>query len=205
MPSNTFFRGNRGIHNFFPIRIVESAWHFFSRSTGGMKIILVWVLSIILWLFFPWFQIADKNHGAFSLICGWIGWWISLLLVILCVQIFSYDLSQRIQKNWNFSIDKKNFFIRIWGVILLLSIVICTSLTGAARSIGKVDVLGDYSGMVFMMIGGFLVYLWGIIIKKSEEKTTYKNVFIQWVETENYENYKKILGESAEENMSLPI
>lgn len=210
MSPYSLFRSNRGIHHFYPILVIENTWKFFSRATGGMKIVLIGTICVILGLFFPWFQVVDNNlgsdnYGPFSLICGGVGWWISLFLVVLIIQIFSYDFSQKIQKNWNFSIDQKNFFSRMGWLILLLSIIICTSLTGAARTIGKVSMVEDFSWLVLTIIGGLLIYIGGIIIKKTEEKISYKSVFIQGVENEHHENYKKILGESQEGNMKLPI
>lgn len=70
MSPYTPFRSRRGIHHFFVVRMLENIWFFFSKSTWGMKIVLVGTVSIFAGLFFPWIRIGDATHlGAFSLLC----------------------------------------------------------------------------------------------------------------------------------------
>ena len=99
MSPYTPFRTRRGIHHFLPVRILENLWFFFSKSSWGMKIVLVWVACVLFGLFFPWIQIGETTHlGAFSLLCGGIGWWILILMIVLFIHFFSYDFSQKVQK-----------------------------------------------------------------------------------------------------------
>ena len=61
------------------------------------------------------------------------------------------------------------------------------------------------SGLVLTLLGGLLLVVGGIIVRKTEEKQSYKHVFVQGVENEDHDSYKKILWETSEENMKLPI
>ncbi len=54
-------------------------------------------------------------------------------------------------------------------------------------------------------MGGLLLVLGGIVVRKKEQKDAYKHVFVQGVENEDTDSYKKILGETEEGNMKLPI
>ena len=56
-----------------------------------------------------------------------------------------------------------------------------------------------------MILGWILLCVWGMIVRRTEAKQSYKHVFVQGVENEDHESYKKILGETDDENMKLPI
>lgn len=207
MSAYTPFRTRRGIHHFLPIRILENLWFFFSKSSWGMKIVLVGMLSIFAGLFFPWIQIGDTTYlGAFSLLCGGLGWWISILMVVLFIHFFSYDFSQKVQKNWYINLDPKFLYVRIGTVIILMTIIVSISLIGAARTInGDIHMTTNISGLVLTLLGGIFLCAGGIVVRRTEEKAVYKHVFVQGVENEDHEHYKKILGETEEGNMKLPI
>jgi hypothetical protein len=161
MSPYTPFRTRRGIHHFLPVRILENLWFFFSKSSWGMKIVLVGVLCILFGLFFPWIQIGETTHlGAFSLLCGGIGWWIALLLIVLFIHLFSYDFSQKVQKNLHMSLDPRHIYVRIGGMIIMMTIIVSISLTGAARTInGDISMTTDISGLVLTLLGGIFLVL----------------------------------------------
>lgn len=195
MSPYTPFRTRRGIHHFFPVRILENLWFFFSKSSWGMKIVLVGVLSIFSGLFFPWIQIGETTSlGAFSLLCGGIGWWVSILMIFLLIHLFSYDFSQKVQKNWHVSMDPRDLYVRIGSIIILMTVMVSISLTGAARTInGDITMTTDISGLVLTLLGGIFLCVGGVVVRRTEEKEAYKHVFVQGVENEDHESYKKIL------------
>gem|GEM_PF-1001780 len=159
MSPYTPFRTRRGIHHILPVRLIENLWFFFSKSPWGMKIVLVGIVSVFLGLFFPWIQIGDTSHlGAFSLLCGGIGWWISALIIMICIHLFSYDFGQKIQKNWHLSMDSKHLYIRTGSIIILMTLIVSISLTGAARTInGDIRMTTEISGLVLTLLGGIFL------------------------------------------------
>lgn len=207
MSPYTPFRTRRGIHHFLPIRIWENIWFFFSKSSWGMKIVLIGVVSVFAGLFSPWVRIGDTTYiGAFSFLCGGIGWWISILMLSILAHLFSYDLCQRIQKSWHINLDPKFLYVRIGSIIILMTVIISISLTGSARNINPdISMTIDISWLVLTLMGGILLCLWGYAVRKKEEKETYKHVFVQGIENEDTDSYKKILGWTEEWNMKLPI
>ena len=207
MSPYTPFRSRRGIHHFLPIRLLENIWFFFSKSSWGMKIVIVGIVSVFAGLFFPWIRIGETTHlGAFSLLCGGVGWWISILMLGILIHLFSYDMSQKIQKSWHINLDPKILYVRIGGFILLMTLIVSISLTGAARTVNQdISMTIDVSGLVLTMMGAILLVLWGVVVRRKEEKDAYKHVFVQGVENEDTDSYKKILGETEEGNMKLPI
>ena len=87
-----------------------------------------------------------------------------------------------------------------------MTLIVSISLTGAARTInGDIRMTTEISGLVLTLLGGIFLCIWGIVVKRTEEKESYKHVFVQGIENEDHESYKKILGESEEGNMKLPI
>ncbi len=87
-----------------------------------------------------------------------------------------------------------------------MTILVSLSLTWAARSINsEIRMTTEISGLVLTLLGGILLCIGWYITRTLEEKQSYKHVFVQWVESEDQESYKKILGESEDENMKLPI
>lgn len=79
-----------------------------------MKIVLTGVVSIFAGLFFPWIQIGETTYmGAFSLLCGGVGWWITILMLGVLIQLFSYDMSHKIQKSWHINLDPKILYVRV--------------------------------------------------------------------------------------------
>ncbi|MCB9807093.1 hypothetical protein H6768_04375 [Candidatus Peribacteria bacterium] len=112
-----------------------------------MKIVLVGAVSVFAGLFFPWIQIGETTHlGAFSLLCGGIGWWISILMIILCIHLFSYDFSQKVQKSWHVNLDPKHLYFRLGALIILMTIIVSITLTGAARTVnGDISMTTDVS------------------------------------------------------------
>jgi hypothetical protein len=207
MSPYTPFRSRRGIHHFLPIRVLENIWFFFSKSSWGMKIVIMGIASVFAGLFFPWIQIGETTHlGAFSLLCGAVGWWISILMLGILIHFFSYDLSQKIQKSWHINLDPRILFVRVGSIIVLMTLIVSISLTGAARTVNQdISMTIDVSGLVLTLMGGILLVLGGIVVRRKEEKDAYKHVFVQGVENEDTDSYKKILGETEEGNMKLPI
>lgn len=201
------FRTRRGIHHFLPVRILENIWFFFMKSSWGLKVVILWIVCITLWLFSPWIEIGPTSSiGAFSLLCGGIGWWLSILLVVLVVRIISYDLTQKIQKSWHIHLGSEHLFVRLGWLVMLMTIIVSICLTGAARSINSdIRMTTEISGLVLTLLGGLLVCVGGIIVRRTEEKQSYKHVFVQGVENEDHEHYKKILWDTEEWNMKLPI
>lgn len=63
----------------------------------------------------------------------------------------------------------------------------------------------EMSGLVLTLLGWLLLFIGGIIVRRTELKQSYKHVFVQGVENEDHESYKKILWDTEEENMKLPI
>lgn len=172
-----------------------------------MKIVLTGVISIFVGLFFPWIQIGETTHlGAFSLLCGGVGWWISILMIGVLTQLFSYDMSQKIQKSWHINLDPKILYVRAWAIILVMTLIISVSLTGAARTVNQdISMTLNISGLVLTLMGALLLCIGGVVVRKKEEKDAYKHVFVQGVENEDTDSYKKILWETEEGNMKLPI
>lgn len=195
MSPYTPFRSRRGIHHFLPIRLLENVWFFFSKSSWGMKIVLTGVVSIFVGLFFPWIQIGPTTHlGAFSLLCGGVGWWISILMIAVLIQLFSYDMSQKIQKSWHINLDPKILYVRVGIIILLMTLIVSISLTGAARTVNQdISMTLNISGLVLTLMGALLLCIGGVVVRKKEEKDAYKHVFVQGVENEDTDSYKKIL------------
>lgn len=200
MSPYTPFRSRRGIHHFLPVRIFMNIWFFFSKSSWGMKIVIMGIVSIFAGLFFPWIQIGDTTRlGPFSLLCGGIGWWISILLAFILVHLFSYDVSRKIQKIWHISLDPKSLYFRIGGIIILMTVIVSITLTGAARTVNQdISMTLDASGLVMTLMGGILLCIGGVVVRRKEEKEAYKHVFVQGVENEDTDSYKKILGETEE-------
>lgn len=138
MSPYTPFRSRRGIHHFLPVRLLENVWFFFSKSSWGMKIVLMGVVSIFAGLFFPWIQIGETTHlGAFSLLCGGVGWLISLLMLGILIHLFSYELSQKIQKSWHINLDPRTLYVRFGNIIVLVTLIVSITLTGAARTVNQ--------------------------------------------------------------------
>lgn len=201
------FRTRRGIHHFLPIRILENIWFFFMKSSWGLKIVIAGIICVALWLFSPWIEIGSVSSiGAFSLLCGGIGWWVSILLVILLINIISYDLTQKIQKSWHINFGSDHLYMRFWILIVMMTLIVSICLMGAARSINSdIRMTTQMSGLVLTILGWILLFVGGIIVRRTEEKQSYKHVFVQGVENEDHESYKKILWETEEWNMKLPI
>jgi hypothetical protein len=150
------FRTRRGIHHFFLVRMFLFLWNFFTRSSWGLKIVSAGVICIFLGLFLPWVEIGDTGTmGAFSLLCGGAGWWISLMMVMVIVMLFSYDYTEKIKKIGGMNLDPKFFYARIGVVIILMNVIISTTLMGAARSINpdiNIQLTTQMSGMVFTYV-----------------------------------------------------
>lgn len=76
----------------------------------------------------------------------------------------------------------------------MMTLIISISLTGAARTInGDISMTTDISGLVLTLLGGIFLVIGGIVVRKTEEKEAYKHVFVQGIENEDHESYKKIL------------
>ena len=203
------FRTRRWIHHFLPVRLIEQIWMFFSRSSGGIKIVMVAIICAISGLFFPWIQFdGDSNNtlGAFSLLCGGIGWWISIILIVALISLFSYDLHQKIIRAAWTSMDPKTLYFRIGYQILMMTIIVSICISWAARSVdSRIVMTTEFSGMIMMLVSGILFCIGWHVIRKTEDKQVYKHIFVQGIENEDTESYKKILGDNTEENMKLPI
>ena len=80
-------------------------------------------------------------------------------MIVLFIHFFSYDFSQKVQKNLNVSLDPRHIYVRIGSVIVLMTIIISISLTGAARTInGDISMTTDISGLAVTPVSGnFLV------------------------------------------------
>mgnify|MGYP000258135537 FL=1 len=75
-----------------------------------------------------------------------------------------------------------------------MTAIVSVTLTGAARSLnGDIHLTTQLSGMVFTYVGAILVAVGGYVIRRTEEKQSYKHVFVQGIETEDHDSYKKIL------------
>lgn len=75
-----------------------------------------------------------------------------------------------------------------------MTAIVSVTLTGAARSLnGDIRLTTQLSGMVFTYVGAILVAVGGYVIRRTEEKQSYKHVFVQGIETEDHDSYKKIL------------
>lgn len=137
--------------------------------------------------------------GAFSLLCGGVGWWISFLMLGVLIQLFSYDMSHKIQKSWHINLDPKILYVRVGSLIVLMTLIVSISLTGAARTVNQdISMTLDVSGLVLTLMGAIFLSLGGVIVRRKEEKDAYKHVFVQGVENEDTDSYKKILGETEE-------
>ncbi len=127
-------------------------------------------------------------------------------MIVLFIHFFSYDFSQKVQKNLHVSLDPRHIYVRIGSIIVMMTIIISISLTGAARTInGDISMTTDISGLVLTLLGGIFLVLGWLVVRKTEEKEAYKHVFVQGVENEDHDSYKKILWETEEGNMKLPI
>lgn len=119
------------------------------------------------------------------------------MMVMVMVMLFSYDYTEKIKKVGGMNLDPKFFYARIGVVIILMNVIVSTTLMGAARSINpdiNIQLTTQMSGMVFTYVGAILLLIGGIIIRRTEEKQSYKHVFVQGVETsEDHDSYKKIL------------
>ncbi len=128
------------------------------------------------------------------------------MMILALVVLFSYDYTEKMKKSWWVSLDPKYLYFRIGIVIFLMTAIVSVTLTGAASQLnGDIHLTTQLSGMVFTYVGAILVAVGGYVIRRTEEKQSYKHVFVQGVETEDHDSYKKILGETDDENMKLPI
>jgi hypothetical protein len=172
-----------------------------------MKVVIAGMICIMIGLFSPWVEIGSVSSiGAFSLLCGGIGWWVSVLLVIMLTHIISYDITQKIQKTWHINFGSDHIYARFGGIIMMMTLIVTICLMGAAASINsEIRMTTQMSGLVLTLLGGLLIFVGGITVRRLEEKQSYKHVFVQGVETDDHESYKKILGDTEEGNMKLPI
>ncbi len=87
-------------------------------------------------------------------------------------------------------------YVRFGGIIILMTMIVSICLMGAASTISassNIRMTTGMSGLVLTLLGGFLLVVGGIIVRKTEEKQSYKHVFVQGVENEDHDSYKKIL------------
>jgi hypothetical protein len=117
------------------------------------------MVCIIMGLFSPWIEIGTVTSiGAFSLLCGGIGWWVSILLAILLMHIISYDVTQKLQKTWHMNFGSDHIYVRFGGIIILMTLIVTLCLTGAARSINSdIRMTTQMSGLVLTLLGGMLL------------------------------------------------
>ena len=81
-------------------------------------------------------------------------------MIVLSIHLFSYDFSQKIQKNWHVSMNPQHLYIRIGSIIILMTTIVSISLTGAARTInGDISMTTDISGLVLTLLGGLLLVI----------------------------------------------
>lgn len=87
-----------------------------------------------------------------------------------------------------------------------MTVIVSFCLIGAARTInGDISMQTDVSGLVLTLVGAILLCIGGLAVRRHEESRAYKHVFVQGVENEDNDSYKKILGDTEEGNMKLPI
>lgn len=81
-------------------------------------------------------------------------------MIVLFIHFFSYDFSQKVQKNLHVSLDPRHIYVRIGSIIVMMTIIISISLTGAARTInGDISMTTDISGLVLTLLGGIFLVL----------------------------------------------
>lgn len=115
-------------------------------------------------------------------------------------------MSHKIQKSWHINLDPKVLYVRVGSLIVIMTLIVSISLTGAARTVNQdISMTLDISGLVLTLMGAILLSLGGVVVRRKEEKDAYKHVFVQGVENEDTDSYKKILWETEEGNMKLPI
>ena len=82
---------------------------------------------------------------------------------------------------------------------MLMTIIVSITLTGAARTVNQdISMTLDASGLVMTIMGGMLLCIGGVVVRRKEEKEAYKHVFVQGVDNEDTDSYTKILGETEE-------
>ncbi len=77
---------------------------------------------------------------------------------------------------------------------MMMTLIVTICLMGAAASINsEIRMTTQMSGLVLTLLGGLLIFVGGITVRRLEEKQSYKHVFVQGVENEDHDSYKKIL------------
>ena len=116
------------------------------------------------------------------------------LLVILLIHLVSYDFTQKMQKTWHMNFGSEYIYMRFWSLIILMTIIVSICLMWAASTISvssNIRMTTGMSGLVLTLLWGLLLVVGGVIVRKTEEKQSYKHVFVQGVENEDHDSYKK--------------
>jgi hypothetical protein len=93
-------------------------------------------------------------------------------------------------------------YVRSGFLVILLTIVVNLTFIGSARFGPEITTL---SGVIMTLLGGICLAVGGKLVQRAEEKQSYKHIFVQGVEHDEDQAYKKILGNDEEENMKLPV
>ena len=209
MTSNYHFRPRRGMHHVLIIRFFHRLWNFFWHSSIGLKLVFLGAVCVASWLVLPWATLSTSlKVGAFSFLAGWIGWVMSVVLIAVLITLFSYDLHEKTKKHFGIVLDPRFIYSRSGFLITLLTVVVSLTFIGSAGTLGTEIQMNTYlSGMVMTLIGGICLMVGGKLVRLAEDKQSYKHIFVQGVEHDEDDAYKKILGwgDNDEDNMKLPL
>ncbi len=143
-------------------------------------------------LVLPWAHIATtlENKNAFSFVSGGAGWVISIILIAVLITLFSYDLHEKTKKHFGIVLDPRFVYARSGFLITLLTLVVSLTFIGAASMGVEISTL---SGVIMTLLGGICLMVGGKLVQIAEEKQSYKHIFVQGIEHDEDNAYKKIL------------
>lgn len=131
----------------------------------------------------------------------------SAILIAVLITLFSYDLHEKTKKHFGIVLDPRFIYARSGFLVTLLTIVVSLTFIGSAGTLGtEIRMNTHLSGMVMTLLGGICLMVGGKLVRLAEDKQSYKHIFVQGVEHDEDDAYKKILGgNDDEDNMKLPL
>lgn len=131
------------------------SFHFFHLSSPK-KIIFIGAVFSIVGLFVPWFSMTDPgtSYNAFSILAGYIGYTISVGVIILFFLLLSNKNKQAVKSRMGFGFSDNACFACIGIIILLLSFSAFQSIRAYGIFLTQVEI---GQAVVFEVTGGILV------------------------------------------------
>jgi len=170
------------MHHVMIIRFFHRLWNFFWHSSIGLKLVFLGAICVASGLILPWASIPSQqsNISAFTFLAGGVGWIMSVILIGILITLFSYDLHEKTKKHFGIVLDPRFVYTQSGFLITLLTVVVSLTFIGSARNLGIDTQMNTYlSGMVMSLLGGICLMVGGKLVRVSEEKQSYKHIFVQ--------------------------